>query len=166
MLLFITILHVMLSITLILIILLQPGKDQGSVFGGGGGGNKMYGPRGQANALGRATTIVAVMFMLTSISLAWYSTEQVRDGSDIEGVLESLDNEDEDGFYNPAEDEASGFNPGPTGGLELSPPPTGLGTPTDEAESVNVLPEDNQQTDPLAEPLETTNSDAGDQGTE
>ncbi len=83
---FITVLHIVLSISLILIILLQPGKDQGAVFGGGGG-NRMYAPRGQANLLGRATTVVAVMFMFTSISLAWYSTEKATDGSDIEDII-------------------------------------------------------------------------------
>ena len=57
--LFVTILHVMLSFILIGIILLQPGKDGASVLGGGGGGNQMYGPCGQSNLLGRATTVVA-----------------------------------------------------------------------------------------------------------
>ncbi len=95
---FLTILHIVLSLSLILIILLQPGKDQGAVFGGGGG-NKMYAPRGQANLLGRATTAVAVLFMFTSISLAWYSTEQVREGSNIDEVLEDInDIEEGSGF--------------------------------------------------------------------
>ena len=92
---FLSILHIVLSISLILIILLQPGKDQGAVFGGGGGGNKMYAPRGQANLLGRATTAVAVMFMFTSISLAWYSTEQVREGSNIDEVLDEVEDIEE-----------------------------------------------------------------------
>lgn len=92
---FLSILHIVLSISLILIILLQPGKDQGAVFGGGGGGNKMYAPRGQANLLGRATTTVAVMFMFTSISLAWYSTEQVREGSNIDEVLDEVEDIEE-----------------------------------------------------------------------
>ena len=96
---FLTILHIILSISLILIILLQPGKDQGAVFGGGGGGNKMYAPRGQANFLGRATTAVAVMFMFTSISLAWYSTEQVREGSNLDEVLETDDSIEEGGGF-------------------------------------------------------------------
>ena len=91
---FLSILHIVLSISLILIILLQPGKDQGAVFGGDGG-NKMYAPRGQANLLGRATTAVAVMFMFTSISLAWYSTEQVREGSNIDEVLDEVEDIEE-----------------------------------------------------------------------
>ena len=91
--LFLLILHVMLCFALILIILLQPGKDGASVFGGGGGGNQMYGPRGQANLLGRATTVVAALFMFTSISLAWYSSERTNSGSDIEGEIERLQQE-------------------------------------------------------------------------
>jgi preprotein translocase subunit SecG len=71
---FTTILHIVLCITLILIILLQPGKGAGSVFGGGGGGgNQMYGPRGQGHFLGKATTVIAATFMFTSITLAFYS---------------------------------------------------------------------------------------------
>ena len=94
--LFLNTFHIILSIALILIILLQPGKDQGAVFGGGGG-NKMYTPRGQGSLLGRATTAVAVLFMFTSISLAYYSTEQAREGSNIEDLFEELENEEEEG---------------------------------------------------------------------
>ena len=65
--LFITILHIVLAIFMILIILLQPGKEGGAALAGGSSGNQMYGPRGAGNFLGRATTIVATMFMFTSI---------------------------------------------------------------------------------------------------
>ena len=94
--LFLNTFHIILSIALILIILLQPGKDQGAVFGGGGG-NKMYAPRGGGSLLGRATTAVAVLFMFTSISLAYYSTEQAREGSNIEDLLGDLEQEEEEG---------------------------------------------------------------------
>lgn len=94
--LFLNIFHIVLSVALILIILLQPGKDQGAVFGGGGG-NKMYAPRGQDSLLGRATTAVAVMFMFTSISLAYYSTERAREGSNIEDVIDDMEIDEEEG---------------------------------------------------------------------
>ena len=61
--LFITILHIVLAITMILIILLQPGKEGGAALAGGSSGNQMYGPRGAGNFLGRATTLIASMFM-------------------------------------------------------------------------------------------------------
>lgn len=101
--LFVTFLHVLLCLALILIILLQPGKDSASAFGGGGGGNQMYGPRGQANFLGRATTMVAAMFMVTSITLALYSSESAQQGSNIEEEILRLERE---GGYNAKRDEA------------------------------------------------------------
>ncbi len=101
--LFVTILHIALSISMILIILLQPGKEGGAALAGGSSGNQMYGPRGAGNLLGRATTVVAAMFMVTSITLAYYSSEKVQAGSDIEDAVESIQGEgDEEGFDNVA----------------------------------------------------------------
>ncbi len=97
--LFITILHIVLAIFMILIILLQPGKEGGAALAGGSSGNQMYGPRGAGNFLGRATTIVATLFMFTSISLAWYSSDKVQAGSNIEDAIERLEgSDDDDGF--------------------------------------------------------------------
>ena len=87
---FLTIFHLMLCFGLILIILLQPGKEGASVLGGGGGGNQMYGPRGTGNLLSRGTTLIAAMFMVTSIALAWYSSDRTSSGSDIGSELERL----------------------------------------------------------------------------
>ena len=77
----------MLCIVLILIILLQPGKDSAAIFGGGQGGNKMYGARSNANPLSKATTTIAVLFMLTSITLAWYSSANAQEGSGLKDAL-------------------------------------------------------------------------------
>ena len=82
MLLFIQLLHIFLSFFLILIILLQPGKDSGAVFGGQSG-NSTYTARSNANPLGRATTVVAVIFMATSITLAFFSTPEAQEGSNV-----------------------------------------------------------------------------------
>lgn len=87
---FVNTLHIMLCFALILIILLQPGKDGAAAFGGGGGGNQMYGPRGSGTILTRATTTVAAMFMVTSITLAWFSNDKVRSGGGVEDELEQL----------------------------------------------------------------------------
>jgi len=97
--LFVTITHVLLAITMILIILLQPGKEGGAALAGGSSGNQMYGPRGAGNFLGRATTFVASGFMVTSIALALYSSERMQSGTNIEDAIERLEGEaDEDGF--------------------------------------------------------------------
>jgi preprotein translocase subunit SecG len=92
---FVTILHVFLCIGLMLIILLQPGKsDIASAFGGGAG-NQMYGPRAQGHFLGRATTVIALMFMVTSITLAVYSSARIQSsGTDIEDAIQRIQDED------------------------------------------------------------------------
>jgi len=97
--LFVTITHIVLAFTMILIILLQPGKEGGAALAGGSSGNQMYGPRGAGNFLGKATTFVASGFMMTSIALALYSSEKVQSGSNIEDAIERLEGaDDEDGF--------------------------------------------------------------------
>ena len=100
MILFVTVLHILLCVVMILVILLQPGKggDVAAAFGagGGGGGGAMFGPRGPGSLLSKATTGVAVLFMITSITLALNSQDRSRGGDD------ELDDEividDEQGF--------------------------------------------------------------------
>jgi protein translocase SecG subunit len=97
--LFVTITHIILAFTMILIILLQPGKEGGAALAGGSSGNQMYGPRGAGNFLGKATTFVASGFMFTSIALALYSSEKVQSGTNIEDAIERLEGSDDaDGF--------------------------------------------------------------------
>lgn len=64
-------LHVLACFFLIGVVLLQQGKGQdlASAFGGGGT-QTAFGPRGQANVLSRATTILAGVFMMTSLALS------------------------------------------------------------------------------------------------
>ena len=85
--------HVFLCLVLILIILLQPGKDSADIFGGGQGGNRMYGSRSQQSPLGRVTTIVAVLFMITSITLALYSSKRAQAKSEILDKVEEMEQE-------------------------------------------------------------------------
>lgn len=67
----ITIVHVTVCIALILVVLLQTGKgaDMGAAFGGGGS-QTLFGSAGPTNILSKGTTIVAIVFMLTSLGLA------------------------------------------------------------------------------------------------
>ena len=65
------IIHVVVSFALILIVLLQTGKGAEMGAGFGGGSNQtIFGSRGAATFLSKITTGAAVMFMLTSLSLA------------------------------------------------------------------------------------------------
>ena len=64
-------LHVIACLFLIGVVLLQQGKSQdlASAFGGGGT-QTAFGPRGSANVLSRATTVLAAVFMVTSLGLS------------------------------------------------------------------------------------------------
>lgn len=67
----ILVLHIVACLFLIGVVLLQQGKSQdlASAFGGGGT-QTAFGPRGSANVLSRATTILAGLFMVTSLTLS------------------------------------------------------------------------------------------------
>ena len=67
----VTIIHVLVCLFLIVVVLLQSGKagDISAAFGGQGS-QAAFGPRGAATTLSRATTVSAVLFMLTSVTLS------------------------------------------------------------------------------------------------
>src|ERR1700709_1245507 len=66
----ITIVHVLVCGFLIIVVLLQSGKaaDLAGAFGGMGS-QTVFGPRGTATVLSKATTIAAGLFMVTALSL-------------------------------------------------------------------------------------------------
>ena len=67
----ITILHVIVCLAIILIVLLQSSKggDFGGVFGVGGGSGGVFGGRGAGSFMAKVTTVIAIIFMLTSFTL-------------------------------------------------------------------------------------------------
>jgi preprotein translocase subunit SecG len=73
----ITSLHVLAAIFLISVVLMQHGKgaDIGAAFGGGSS-QTVFGSRGAGNFLTKMTTAFVVIFMITSITLAYFSTPQ------------------------------------------------------------------------------------------
>ena len=79
-------LHVIACLFLIAVVLLQQGKGQdlASAFGGGGT-QTAFGPRGSATVLSRATTILAGLFMVTSLAL---SIVRPRSGGVLDQVAE------------------------------------------------------------------------------
>ncbi len=68
----IVVIHIIVSLALILIVLLQTGKgaDMGAAFGGGAS-QTLFGTTGASTFLGKLTTAAAVIFMLTSLTLAY-----------------------------------------------------------------------------------------------
>jgi preprotein translocase subunit SecG len=73
---FVITIHVLVSIFLIFVILLQPGKADGmaAFSGGGGASTTVFGGRGSVTFLSKVTTVCAIIFMLTSLTLAWRSS--------------------------------------------------------------------------------------------
>ncbi len=73
---FISILHVAVCVILILVVLLQRGKgaDMGAAFGGSS--QTLFGSAGPGTFLGKITTLIAVVFMLTSLWLAYFATHK------------------------------------------------------------------------------------------
>jgi preprotein translocase subunit SecG len=78
------IIHVLVSIFLIIVVLLQSGKaaDLAGAFGGMGS-QTAFGPRGSATLLSKATTISAVLFMITSLSLSILATKSAGLGATV-----------------------------------------------------------------------------------
>ena len=71
----VTIIHVIVCLFLGVVVLLQSGKaaDLAGAFGGSGS-QTVFGARGSATVLSKATTIAAGLFMLTSLTLSVLST--------------------------------------------------------------------------------------------
>ena len=69
----VTILHVVVSVGLILVVLLQTGKgaEIGAVFGGSS--STIFGSSGAGNFLTRLTTGMAIVFMITSLALGYFA---------------------------------------------------------------------------------------------
>jgi len=79
-----TIIHILACITLILIVLLQAGKgaNMGAAFGGSS--QTVFGSSGAGTFLGKMTAAVAIIFMLTSITLTYSAsrkTSALMDGA-------------------------------------------------------------------------------------
>lgn len=83
-------LHILGCICLVFIVLIQQSKGSGlgGVFGGGGGGEALFGGRGAAPFLIKATTVFAVMFMLTSLVLTIVSARTGRKRPAVEKLIE------------------------------------------------------------------------------
>lgn len=72
----VVIVHVIVCLFLIFIILIQSSKgaEMGAAFGGSS--QTLFGSRGATTVLSKVTTIAAILFMLTSLSLAIFSVKR------------------------------------------------------------------------------------------
>ena len=74
----ILVIHIIAAISIIFFVLLQSGRgaELGAAFGSVGQANSV---RGSMTGVGKITTGVAIVFMLTSLSLAYLSSDTARD---------------------------------------------------------------------------------------
>jgi preprotein translocase subunit SecG len=83
--------HVLIALAIIGLVLLQHGKgaDMGSGFGSGSSGS-LFGATGSANFLSRATAVLATIFFITSLGLAYLATNKPKSTG---GVLDAAKKE-------------------------------------------------------------------------
>src|ERR1700741_5165158 len=81
--------HVVVALAIIGLVLLQHGKgaDMGSGFGGGASGS-LFGATGSANFLSRSTAVLAAIFFILSLALAYVATR--RPAEEGGGVIDAI----------------------------------------------------------------------------
>ena len=82
------VMHVMIALAIIGLVLLQHGKgaDMGSGFGGGASGS-LFGATGSSNFLSRTTAVLATLFFVTSLGLAYAATHKPKADA---GVMDAV----------------------------------------------------------------------------
>ena len=80
--------HVLVALAIIGLVLLQHGKgaDMGSGFGGGASAS-LFGATGSANFLSRTTAVLATIFFLLSLGLAYFATNKPKAGG---GIMDAV----------------------------------------------------------------------------
>jgi len=71
--------HILVALAIIALVLMQHGKgaDMGAAFGSGSSGS-LFGASGSANFLSRTTAVLATVFFLTSLSLAYIASDKPK----------------------------------------------------------------------------------------
>jgi len=79
--------HIIVCLLLVIIVLLQSGKaaDLAGAFGGMGS-QSTFGPRGSASFLSKMTTTLAILFMVTSLSLWIFASNRSGPKTVVDGV--------------------------------------------------------------------------------
>ncbi len=141
-------LHIVVCIALIMIVLLQTGKgaDMGAAFGGGAS-QTLFGSTGASTFLSKATTAAAIVFMLTSLGLAYLSTQK-REGSIIKDTKA------------PVEQKTTQTAPAETHSSDSATPPPSASDTAAPSHSEAVTSPDSQTTKP-ADSETSTPSDSG-----
>ena len=83
--------HILVALAIIGLVLVQHGKgaDMGAAFGSGSSGS-LFGATGSANFLSRTTAVLATVFFVTSLTLAYMASHKPKtSGSVMENAVQS-----------------------------------------------------------------------------
>lgn len=78
-------LHIIVCVLLVILILLQAGKEGMGVIFGGGGNTSVFGSAGAGGILAKLTAFMAVIFVITSLSYTYVTSP--RKASDESQIL-------------------------------------------------------------------------------
>ena len=128
------IVHVLTALALIGLVLIQQGKgaDAGASFGGGASSSTVFGSSGSGSFLTRTTAILATVFMLTSLALAWHARQLSSEDSFGLPVLERVQQE---------ESEVPGWSTGSDSSVPQSEAPASDVPQIEESTSESLVPE-------------------------
>jgi len=124
--------QILVAVSLIGIILLQQGRgaDAGAAFGSGSAGS-IFGSRGPATFLAKITALLAAVFFVNSIGLAYITTRSVERRSVVERFQE---------------EGAGGTGGSPASGQEFDVPAPSSGSTSGEVSDVPTTPEAENET--------------------
>ncbi|MDR2140534.1 MAG: preprotein translocase subunit SecG [Deltaproteobacteria bacterium] len=130
----ITLIHILVAIILIISVLLQAGKNSGMGAAFGGSSGSVFGSRGPATIISRVTSVSAIIFMATSMSLSLSS----RVGMGEKSVLDSVVTE-ESGSPAPVEATSPPNLPAPVPPTPVSTSESPAGDPANPSQPQPVV---------------------------
>ncbi len=135
--------HIFICVGLIGLVLIQHGRgaDAGAAFGSGAS-STVFGSRGSASFLTRTTAILATLFFITSLTLAYYSRQPVAAKSVVTQAQETS-------TKTATESEIPTVETSPTPKVELSTPQTSNGSSVGDKEVTINLGSENKSESPV-----------------
>jgi preprotein translocase subunit SecG len=139
---FLMIIHFFCAAAIVALVLLQRGKgaEAGAGFGAGASGT-VFGARGASTALSRATAVLAAIFMVTSLSLAYVGAR--KSGAPANSLLDQLATPSTPANTTTVPRILGGGGAGGGGGEPAAPPPSApaqSGAPATPAPLANPAP--------------------------
>ncbi len=140
-----SVLQIIISVLLIAVILLQEGKKgMGAIFGGSS--SSIFGAKGAANILVKITALLATLFMLNSLWLAYISTEG---GSVTDQVEQRIESAKKDEAKTEAAKEMPQTAPAAEAKPEAQPAPATVPAEAKPAENVDQKPAEAKPAEPV-----------------